>query len=62
MLVLERPARLGSVHVSGSSDQYVRITSTNSANAGIEFETLVILDAHLIYSKQHGQYVFYCQW
>ena len=26
-----------SVHVSGSSDQYVRITSTNSANAGIEF-------------------------
>ena len=25
------------VHVSGSSDQYVRITSTNSANAGIEF-------------------------
>ena len=26
-----------SIHVSGSSDQYVRITSTNSANAGIEF-------------------------
>ena len=48
-----------SVHVSGSSDQYVRITSTNSANAGIEFgDSDDAGRANVIYSNSADSMLF----
>ena len=53
----DNPSRI--LHVSSSNDQYIRVTSTNSANAGIEFgDTADKGRANIVYANSDDSMFF----